>query len=68
MYSTKRARTYVEVLRARITRDRSTWFDVADAFDAGMRFALSSRQAARLALKELDDFRALDRSARGGER
>ena len=49
---TKQAHAYVKLLRRRSTRC-ATWFDVAEAYDAGLRSAMGNRNIAKRQLTEL---------------
>lgn len=49
--ASKQARAYVARLRMDTARE-ATWFDVADAYDAGMLSAFRARPLAKRALRE----------------
>jgi hypothetical protein len=52
---TKAANAYVADKRQRTSEfTQATWFDVADAYDSGMRHAILNRRSARLQFDELE--------------
>ncbi len=58
-HGTEQAMAYVALERRRC--ERSTWFDVAKAYDAGLRSGVEARAIAKKQLRELTQARPITR-------